>query len=218
LKPALQKIYPITDRALSGLSIAEQVRNFIEGGATLIQIRDKNAASDQLFNSVTAAVKIAHKASVAVLVNDRVDIALMSGADGVHLGQDDLPVTAARRILGDDAVIGVSTHSEKQVREALADGSADYIAFGPIFPTSTKKDHDPLVGIQALSRIRDIVGDKLPLVAIGGINVYNLASAIRAGADSAAMISEFYQSKIGISSQFASLLRTAESVNTVVPA
>jgi thiamine-phosphate pyrophosphorylase len=131
LKFALQKIYPITDRKLSGLSITEQVRRFIEGGATLIQIREKDSPSDRLFDDVSAAVEIARESNVAIIVNDRVDITLMTGADAVHLGQDDMPVDAARRILGDKALIGISTHNEDQVRSVIADGNADYIAFGP---------------------------------------------------------------------------------------
>lgn len=214
MKFALQKIYPITDCKLSGLSTAEQVKRFIKGGATLVQIRDKEALSDRFFDDVSAAVKIAHEANVRIIVNDRVDIALMTGANGVHLGQDDLPVSAARRILGDEAIIGISTHTEGQLHEALDNGSADYIAFGPVFNTSTKGDHEPLVGLEALSRVRKLAG-KFPLVAIGGINERNLPSVMQAGADSAAMISEFYRPGIDISAQFASLLTTVDRINNV---
>lgn len=215
MKLSLQKIYPITDRNLSGLSHAEQVARFIDGGATLIQIREKNLPSGEFFGDAAAAVKIARNASVRILINDRVDIAMMSDADGVHLGQDDLPASAARKLLGADAIIGVSTHTIQQVGEALGDGNADYIAFGPIFPTSTKADHEPLVGLETLSEVRQLVDD-LPLVAIGGINRINLASVLHAGADSAAMISEFYRSRTEISSQFRSLLLEAQMSNIVL--
>jgi thiamine-phosphate pyrophosphorylase len=215
LKLSLQKIYPITDRNLSGLSHAEQVARFIDGGATLIQIRDKNLSSGEFYADAEAAVKIAREAKVRILINDRVDIALMTAADGVHLGQDDLPAAAARKLLGMDAVIGISTHSIQQIREALVDGNADYIAFGPIFPTSTKTDHEPLVGLEELVEARELHGD-IPLVAISGINRVNLASVLRAGADSAAMISEFYLPPIEISSQFRSLLLEAQANNTVL--
>ena len=215
MKLSLQKIYPITDRNLSGLSHAEQVARFIDGGATLIQIREKNLSSGEFYADAEAAVKIAGEAKVRILINDRVDIALMTGADGVHLGQDDLPAAAARKLLGMDAVIGISTHSIQQIREALVDGNADYIAFGPIFPTSTKTDHEPLVGLEELVEARELHGD-IPLVAISGINRVNLASVLRAGADSAAMISEFYRPRTEISSQFRSLLLEAQDNNTVL--
>jgi thiamine-phosphate pyrophosphorylase len=214
LKLSLQKIYPITDRNLSGLSHAEQVARFINGGATLIQIREKNLSSGEFFADAAAAVKIAREAGVRILINDRTDIALMSGADGVHLGQDDLPAVAARKLLGADAVIGVSTHSIQQVRDALVDGNADYIAFGPIFSTSTKIDPEPLVGLKDLAQVRKLVGE-IPLVAIGGINRANLASVLRSRADSAAMISEFYCGPVDISSQFRSLLLETQTNNTV---
>jgi thiamine-phosphate pyrophosphorylase len=215
LKSSLQKIYPITDRNLSGLSHAEQVARFIDGGATLIQIREKNLSSGEFFADAAAALKIAREARVRILINDRTDVALMSGADGVHLGQDDLPAAAARKLLGPAAVIGVSTHSIQQVRDALADGNADYFAFGPIFPTSTKTDREPIVGLKDLAQVRELIGE-IPLVAIGGINRANFASVLRAGADSAAMISEFYLPPIEISSQFRSLLLEAQANNTVL--
>ena len=182
---------------------------FIDGGAALIQIRDKILSSREFFEDASAAVKIAHKANVRVLINDRVDIALMSGADGVHLGHDDLPSAAARRILGVEAIIGVSTHSLEQVQAALREGKADYIAFGPIFSSFTKTDHEPVVGLEGLKRVREFVED-VPIVAIGGINSANLAGVRVAGADSVAMISEFYRSESDISSHFRFLLQAAE--------
>jgi thiamine-phosphate pyrophosphorylase len=214
LKLSLQKIYPITDRDLSGLSHAEQVARFIDGGVTLIQIREKNLSSGELFVEASAAVKIAREAKIRVLINDRVDIALMAGADGVHLGHNDLPAAAARKLLGRDAVIGISTHSIQQVRDVLANGNADYIAFGPVFPTLTKTDHEPLVGLKDLAEVRELIGE-VPLVAIGGINRSNLVSVLQAGADSAAMISEFYQPRTDISAQFNLLLRASQTNNTV---
>jgi thiamine-phosphate pyrophosphorylase len=216
LKRSLQKIYPITDNELSGLSIVEQVRHFIDGGATLVQIREKKAASHDLFLDVSKAVEIAHEANVSIIVNDRVDIALMTGADGVHLGQGDLPVAAARSVLGKEAIIGISTHSENQVLDALNSGELDYIAFGPIFTTTTKIDHERMVGLDALSRVRELIGDNFPLVAIGGIKVDHLPAVINAGAHSAAMISEFYRAETDISSQFKALLKRAAGNNTVV--
>ena len=215
LKLGLQKIYPITDRNLSGLSHAEQVAGFIDGGATVVQIREKYLLSRDFFDDAVAAVKVAQSADVLVLINDRVDIALMCGADGVHLGQDDLPAAEARRILGREAIIGVSTHSLDQVRAAHADRNADYIAFGPIFGTSTKPDHQPVVGIQALGHAVKLAGE-IPVVAIGGINSLNLGSILLSGASSAAMISEFYRPGTQIPSRFKTLLADACLTNNVV--
>jgi len=215
LKITLPKIYPITDRELSGLSHAQQVEQFVAAGATLIQIRDKKASSKELLDDVSRSVEIAHRQGALLIVNDRVDIALMAGADGVHLGQDDLPTPAARQLLGNKAIIGFSTHSVEQVKDALADGIADYIAFGPIFPTSTKSDHDPIVGLEQLAGIRGMIGD-FPLVAIGGIDIRNVANVIEAGADSAAMIGEFYRPGETIAERFRRLAAAADSANNVV--
>jgi thiamine-phosphate pyrophosphorylase len=150
-----------------------------------------------------------------LIVNDRVDLALMTGAHGVHLGQDDLPPTAARKLLGDKAIIGSSTHSSEQVRKALIEGVADYIAFGPVYPTSTKSDHDPIVGLRQLAQIRELVGD-FPLVAIGGIGLKNITSVIEAGADSAAMISEFHRTNESIAERFLQLTAAAKTANNVL--
>lgn len=182
----LPKIYPITDRAISGLSHSEQVRSMIAGGATLIQLREKQQTAGEWIDDAAEAVRIAKIAGVRILINDRVDLAMVVGADGVHLGQDDMPPDAARRLLGDRAIIGYSTHTIDQVREAIK-LPVDYVAFGPIFPTATKVDPDPVVGIEKLSLIRSELRG-LPLVAIGGINAGNVGSVLAAGADSAAMI------------------------------
>ena len=121
------------------------------------------------------------------IVNDRADIALAIGADGVHLGQTDLPPDAARRILGKQAIIGYSTHTIEQVRDA-AKFDIDYLAFGPIFSTTTKEDPDQVVGLETLARVR-MIAASLPLVAIGGIDLGNAISVFAAGADSIAVIS-----------------------------
>ena len=117
----------------------------LEGGASFIQLRDKHAPAGEFYDSVTEVMSITRERGAKVIVNDRVDIALAAGADGVHIGQDDLPANEARKILGPDAIVGVSTHSIDQFRAAL-DLPVDYIAIGPIFATSTKQDHDPVVG------------------------------------------------------------------------
>lgn len=155
----------------------------------MIQLRDKSASAREFYADVIEAVKIARNHEAAkLIINDRVDIALAAGADGVHLGQDDLPLEHARAILGGNAIIGFSTHSVEQAREALS-LPIDYIAVGPIFPTSSKSHPEPVIGLDGLRSVRDIVG-RFPLVAIGGINRKNAVSVFDAGADSIALISD----------------------------
>ncbi|MEJ7711581.1 MAG: thiamine phosphate synthase [Pyrinomonadaceae bacterium] len=182
----LPKLYPITDVQLSGLSHAAQVEALIDGGARLIQLRDKDASPRDFYTSAVDAMRVARARGTRLIINDRVDIALAVGADGVHLGQDDLPPEHARRLLGDQALIGYSTHNIEQAMRALHTG-ASYIAIGPIFPTSSKNNPDPVVSLCTLGRIRELAGP-LPLVAIGGINLENAKQVIDAGADSVAVI------------------------------
>jgi thiamine-phosphate pyrophosphorylase len=184
----LPKVYPITDTRLSGLSHAEQVIRLIEGGATLIQLRDKHAAPRDFYQEGAAALRIAREHNVRLIINDRVDIALALKADGVHLGQTDIPAEAARRLLGPEAIIGFSTHNISQAKLATA-LPVDYIAFGPIFPTSTKQNPDPVIGLQILREVSLLRGPK-PLVAIGGITHLNALETLRAGADSLALIAQ----------------------------
>jgi thiamine-phosphate pyrophosphorylase len=134
------------------------------------------------------AVAFARTVGMQIVINDRADIALAVGADGVHLGQDDLSPVQARQLLGDQAVIGFSTHSVDQARGAL-ELPIDYIAMGPVFETSTKSDHDPVVGLDGLRSVRDLIGG-FPLVAIGGITTENAELAFEAGADCVPFISE----------------------------
>lgn len=159
----------------------------IAGGATWIQLRDKHASSAEFYLEAAAAMEIARAHNVKLIINDRVDIALALKADGVHLGQTDLPVESARRLLGERAIIGLSTHNLAQAESART-LPVDYVAFGPIFPTQTKTNPDPTVGLKLLSAIRAIVSP-LPLVAIGGIGSETLQQVLEAGADSAAVIS-----------------------------
>jgi thiamine-phosphate pyrophosphorylase len=182
----LPKVYPITDTRFSGLSHAQQVARLIEGGATLIQLREKHAAPREFYREAAAALQVARDHNARLIINDRVDIALALRADGVHLGQTDLPVEAARSLLGKDAIIGFSTHNAKQAKLATA-MPVDYLAFGPVFPTSTKQDPDPVAGLLALREVRAIVGS-LPLVAIGGITFGNALEVLKAGADAVAVI------------------------------
>jgi thiamine-phosphate pyrophosphorylase len=186
----LPPIYPITDTELSGMPHSAQVDELTAAGAILVQIREKRRLPGDYFEDALAAVRIAHERGALILINDRVDLALALGADGVHLGQDDLPPDAARRILGANAIIGFSTHTAVQVRAAVA-LPIDYAAIGPAFPTSTKDDPDEVVGTEGIRAARLIAGT-MPLVAIGGIGPENIARTIRAGADSAAVISSLF--------------------------
>lgn len=187
MKIQLPKLYPITDARLSGLSHAEQVARLSDGGATLIQLREKHLSPREFYQAAAEALEVARARKVRLIINDRVDIALALGADGVHLGQDDMPPEAARELLGEHAIIGFSTHTVRQAWEA-ARMPVDYIAIGPIFNTSSKENPDALVGLEELRCARQVVGF-VPLVAIGGINSENAREVLTAGADSVAVIS-----------------------------
>jgi thiamine-phosphate pyrophosphorylase len=184
----LPKLYPITDARLTGLSHAEQVARLRDGGARFIQLREKHLSPREFYEAADEAITVARERGVRLIVNDRADIALAIGADGVHLGQDDLDPAVARRLLGERFIIGYSTHSVAQAIQA-ARLPIDYIALGPIFPTRTKENPDPTVGLEALRRVRDTIDPSVALVAIGGITPDTAPAALHAGADSVALIS-----------------------------
>lgn len=183
----LPKLYPITDARLSGLSHAEQVRRFASGGARLVQLREKHLAPREFYREAEKALRVARERGVRLIINDRVDIALALGADGVHLGQYDLAPAHARQLLGEHAIIGFSTHNVEQAT-AAARLHVDYIAIGPIFSTASKENPDPVVGLDELRRVRQALGSNA-LVAIGGITHERAPEVITAGADSVAIIS-----------------------------
>lgn len=187
MKIKLPKIYPITDTRFANLSHAEQVEKLIEGGAKFIQLREKYASSGKFYSQAEEALTIARKHSVKIIINDRVDIALVLKADGVHLGQDDLPPGNARKILGENAIIGFSTHSVSQAIEAVK-LPIDYVAIGPVFVTNTKENPDEVVGLEGVKEVSQAIGN-FPLVAIGGINLSNFQKVLNAGANSVAVIS-----------------------------
>ena len=182
----LPKLYPITDRRLSGLSHAEQVARLCEGGAGLVQLREKHLPPREFYREAEEALRVARARGVKLIINDRADIALALGADGVHLGQDDMPPEAARSLLGDAAIIGFSTHGVEQAA-AAARLPVDYVAIGPVFATQSKENPDAVVGLEGVRRARGAVG-RLPLVAIGGITPEKAPSVLDAGADSVAVI------------------------------
>lgn len=183
----LPRIYPITDTRISGISHLEQIELLARGGASLVQIRDKSATSRELFESVRVCLEHRERLGIKLIVNDRVDIAMLLGADGVHLGQDDLPPAEARKILGPKAIIGFSTHTLEQALDAVS-LPINYIAFGPIYEPRSKADHEAVVGLEKLREVRKSVGS-FPLAAIGGIDFENMGEVFSAGADSVAMIS-----------------------------
>jgi thiamine-phosphate pyrophosphorylase len=162
--------------------IAAQIR----GGADVIQLREKEMSKRDRLELGLKIRELTRQEGVLFIVNDDVDLALILDADGVHLGQDDIPIRFARPLMK-DKIIGVSTHSLKQAEEAVASG-ADYIGVGPVFETETKEDREDLVGLSLLSKIRDI--GPIPYVAIGGIGKDNIVSLAKAGCHRAAVISD----------------------------
>ncbi|HKP71265.1 MAG TPA: thiamine phosphate synthase [Pyrinomonadaceae bacterium] len=196
MKFTLPKIYPITDTRISGLSHVEQVRRLIAGGARFIQLREKHAGADEFYNAAVESIAVARKHGATIIINDRVDLALATDADGVHVGQDDLPPKEARGLIGANKLVGFSTHSVAQAIAAIK-LPIDYIAIGPIFGTTTKEDPDPVVGLDGLKSVREAIGE-FPLVAIGGITRPTARSVLRAGADSVAIISDLLSAPAGI--------------------
>lgn len=171
---------------LKGRDPVEIVMAQIRGGADVIQLREKQMSKKARLELGERLRDVTRREAIPFIVNDDVDIALILDADGVHLGQDDIPIRAARPLMR-DKIIGVSTHSLEQAIEAISAG-ADYIGVGPIFETATKRDRDPLVGLELLRRIKDIC--PIPYVAIGGIGKDNIASVTEAGCHRAAVISD----------------------------
>jgi thiamine-phosphate pyrophosphorylase len=180
-------LYAILDpEQINGRATETALRELLEGGIKLIQLRAKAMTPVDFFQLACTTRTLTRSYACKLIINDRVDIALACEADGVHLGQDDLPLYAARQLMG-DKIIGISTHSTEQAKEA-EDGGADYIGFGPMFGTTTKATGYSARGPTMLRQVRDAV--RVPIVAIGGITETNASQVWRAGADSAAIISD----------------------------
>jgi thiamine-phosphate pyrophosphorylase len=180
-------LYVITDSRIGGGRPTEDiVAAAIRGGATMIQLREKAWAAKDLLEVGRRLLAITRPTGVPLIVNDRVDVALAIDADGVHVGQDDLPVSVARRLLGPDKVVGTSAGTVEEARQAELDG-ADYVGVGSVFATTSKPDAGIAIGPDALRRIREAI--HIPVVAIGGITASNAADAIAAGAHGVAVIS-----------------------------
>ncbi|MEA1965233.1 MAG: thiamine phosphate synthase [Candidatus Aerophobetes bacterium] len=185
-------LYIITDSHLIGEDFEQKIKEVVSSGASVIQLREKNLPRSSFLKRAIRVRKIIPSKKTLFIVNDRVDIAVASQADGVHLGQEDLPLKDARKILEEDKIIGISTHSLKEALKAEKEG-ADYIAIGPIFPTSTKASADLPKGTEIISQIKEAVN--IPVVAIGGINEKNVERVLRAGADGVAVISAIFKEK-----------------------
>lgn len=181
------KLYLITDRSfLNGRSLKTCVEEAILGGATLVQVREKGVSTREFFNIAEEVKQITSKYNIPLIINDRIDIALALGAEGVHLGQKDMPLQLARKILGKDRIIGISANNLQEALDAQNSG-ADYVGLGPVFFTGTKKDIEKPIGIHGLEEI--VKNINLPSVAIGGINKNNAKDILKTGVNGISVIS-----------------------------
>ncbi len=180
-------LYLVTDRGLSkGRSTSEIVQAAVHGGVTCVQLREKNCSAREFIGEALSVQAFLKERRIPLIINDRLDIAQAVQADGVHLGQSDMPLKMARAIVKDSMLIGISAESLQDAVEAERDG-ADYIGVSPIYATATKSDTAPALGLEGLREIRKAVN--IPLVGIGGLNRSNAAEAIRNGADGIAVVS-----------------------------
>lgn len=183
----MRGLYLVTDRALCGhRTVEEVVLMALRGGAACIQLREKDASTRDFVEEAQRIKAVMAPFRAALIINDRIDVALAVGADGVHLGQRDMPCEIARKLMGPRALIGLSVETWKDVQQA-ATMDVDYLGVSPVFDTPTKTDTKGHWGLEGLRRIR--AATRRPLVAIGGLNAFNAADAIRAGADAVAVVS-----------------------------
>ena len=187
MKPVLDyRVYLVTDTVyFNDDNIWNKMEAALRGGVTLVQYRDKTQESRILYERALKMKALCDKYNVPMLVDDRADIAFAVGAAGVHVGQSDLPAEVARRMLGADAIIGVSAHNAEEALAAEAAG-ADYLGCGAVYPTGTKKDTS-VIGVESLKAIRAVT--KLPFVGIGGVTLANYRDVLNVGADGAAIVS-----------------------------
>ena len=185
-------LYAILDpRFLRGRNLTEIACSLVRGGATCLQLRDKEAGSRDLYEEARLLKASLRSLGIPFIVNDRLDIALTVDADGLHLGEEDIPISEARRMLGRDKILGASAASVETAIQVEKDG-ADYIGFGAVFPTDTKEDAQ-VSGLTLLSRVKQAVS--IPVVAIGGIKRTNAVEVLRAGADGLAIISDLLEAE-----------------------
>jgi len=187
MRLVLPRLYVILDAALLSIPETDCARQLVDAGVRLVQYRNKAASSRELFESAKRLSAELLPRGVTFIVNDRPDVAALSGASGVHVGQEDLGVEEARAVVGTGKMVGISTHNRGQFEQAAAT-SADYIAVGPIFSTSTKLNPDPVVGTEFIRNVRALT--EKPIVAIGGITLERATDVVGAGADSVAVISD----------------------------
>jgi len=184
---SLSGLYIILDPSVCpARPLVDVLTTAAEAGASLFQYRNKTASMKDAYVEALALRQAAAKAGVLFIINDRCDLAVAVDADGVHLGQGDLPLDLAKKVMGPDKLIGISTHNPDQVREATA-GKPDYLGFGPIFKPGSKQGHDPVVGLEGLRAMRSLTS--LPVFAIGGIQIDQAGEVMRAGANGVAIIS-----------------------------
>jgi thiamine-phosphate pyrophosphorylase len=189
-------LYIILDSQFTSKPFESLLECFAEAGAGWVQLREKKASSRAFFETAQTLVSLCRRYGLTAIINDRVDIALLTDADGVHLGQDDLPVEEARKILGPNKIVGYSTHNQKQALEAQQ-STADYVAIGPVYPTASKQNPDPIVSLEELKAIRSQITK--PLVAIGGITAENAAGLYDLGIDSLAVIRDIlFSDNVGL--------------------
>lgn len=189
MRLVLPRLYVILDASVGVAGEMEKARILVGGGVRLVQYRGKNQSSREQFRAASQLAEYFSTHGVTFIVNDRPDIAVLAGAAGVHVGQEDLSVEDARRLVGPEKWAGVSTHNREHVRRA-AETTADYVAVGPIFATRTKTNPDPTVGIKFIREARGMTTK--PVVAIGGITLENASEAIAAGADCVAVVSDIW--------------------------
>lgn len=190
--PALSPLHAVLDDDVAraaGWTVPALARACLAGGAGCLQVRAKSLASGALLEICDEVVAMARPAGAVVLVNDRADLARLSGASGVHLGQTDIPPAAARRLVGEQAVVGLSTHTLDQARAALV-APVDYVAIGPVFGTTTKATGYAAVGLELVGRVAAAAGPSKPVVAIGGVTLGRARSVLDAGASAVAVISD----------------------------
>jgi len=185
-------LYLIADTGLFQKDIISSVRRSIDGGVKAIQLRGKNLPAREILRIGERLRLLTSEYSVKLFINDRIDVAMILGADGVHLGQNGLPVGIVRKILGDSLIIGVSTHSLKEAKDAER-GGADFITFGPIFATPSKVVYGPPVGLRRLVNLTGRI--KIPVFAIGGINMDRIQDVMKKGANGVAVISAILNSE-----------------------
>lgn len=181
------ELYLITDRRfLKGRELKKVIEDAILGGVTIVQVREKDISTREFFKVAKEVKKVTDYYKVPIIINDRLDIAQAIDADGVHLGQKDMPLNIARKILGKDKLIGISVGNVKEALEAENNG-ADYLGIGTIFPTGSKKDVDAIIGIDGLSQVKNSIS--IPSVAIGGINKTNFKDVLKTGIEGISVIS-----------------------------